>query len=142
MIVLDTDHLTVLKYGSSDRALRLVGRLTLAAAQGNRIGTTVVNFEEQMRGWLAAVAKERQPRRQVVPYRELAGLIGFFRGYEIALFDDTAADLFAGFSAIRIKATDRKVAAIAIASNALLLTANRRDFEQIPGLKFENWLDP
>jgi tRNA(fMet)-specific endonuclease VapC len=25
--------------------------------------------------------------------------------------------------------------------SALLLTANRRDFEQIPGLRFDNWLD-
>lgn len=23
----------------------------------------------------------------------------------------------------------------------LLLTANRRDYEQVPGLRFENWMD-
>ena len=33
------------------------------------------------------------------------------------------------------------IAAIALANNALLLTANRRDYERIPGLRFENWLD-
>jgi tRNA(fMet)-specific endonuclease VapC len=36
---------------------------------------------------------------------------------------------------------DLKVAAVAIATGALLLTANRRDFRQVPGLRFENWLD-
>jgi tRNA(fMet)-specific endonuclease VapC len=36
---------------------------------------------------------------------------------------------------------DKKIAAIAIANKALLLTANRRDYEQIPGLRFENWMD-
>lgn len=36
---------------------------------------------------------------------------------------------------------DLKSAAIAIARNALLLTANRQDFELVPGLRFENWLD-
>jgi len=28
-----------------------------------------------------------------------------------------------------------------MASNALSLTANRRDFEKVPGLRFENWLE-
>jgi tRNA(fMet)-specific endonuclease VapC len=141
VILLDTDHLTVLKYRTSERAIRLTRRLTVASADGTPVGTTVVNVEEQMRGWLAAIAKERTPRRQVAPYRDLAGLFDFFRGFTIALFTDPAADLFAGYSAIRIKATDRKVAAVAIAHNALLLTANTKDFEQVPGLRFENWLD-
>lgn len=35
---------------------------------------------------------------------------------------------------------DKKIAPIAIANNALLLTANRRDFEQVPGLRFDNWM--
>jgi tRNA(fMet)-specific endonuclease VapC len=141
MILLDTDHLTVLKYKASERAIRLSGRLALASADGTPIGTTISNVEEQMRGWLSAIAKERLPRRQVAPYRDLAGLFDFFRGFAIALFTEPAADLFTGFSAIHIKATDRKAAAIAIAHNALFLTANRKDFEQVPGLRFENWLD-
>jgi tRNA(fMet)-specific endonuclease VapC len=141
VIYLDTDHLTVLKYRTSDRALRLTGRLALAAAAGDVVGTTVVNVEEQMRGWLAAIAKERLPKRQVAPYRDLAGLFDFFRGFTIGLFDDPAADLFTGYSTIRIKASDRNIAAISVAHNALLLTANKKDFEQVPGLRFENWLD-
>jgi tRNA(fMet)-specific endonuclease VapC len=44
-------------------------------------------------------------------------------------------------SGVRIGTMDLKTASIAIAHDALLLTANRRDFEKIPGLKFENWLD-
>jgi tRNA(fMet)-specific endonuclease VapC len=34
-----------------------------------------------------------------------------------------------------------KTACIALENDALLLTANRRDFEKVPGLRFENWLD-
>jgi tRNA(fMet)-specific endonuclease VapC len=138
MIFLDTDHLTVLKYSTSERGQRLTARLATA---GGVVGTTVVNMEEQMRGWLAAIAKERLPRRQVAPYRDLAGLVEFFRGFAIGLFDDTAADLLTGYSSIHIKMSDRKIAAIAVAHNALLLTANRRDFERVPGLRFENWMD-
>ncbi len=57
MILLDTDHLTVFKYTDSPRYARLSGRLRAAAPE--LIGTTIVNVEEQMRGWLAAIAKER-----------------------------------------------------------------------------------
>jgi tRNA(fMet)-specific endonuclease VapC len=36
---------------------------------------------------------------------------------------------------------DLKIAATALVHNALLLSANRRDFESVPGLRVENWLD-
>ena len=65
MILLDTDHLTVLKYTDSERYARLHGRLLAAAPE--LIGTTIVNVEEQMRGWLAAIAKERTLLRRSPP---------------------------------------------------------------------------
>ena len=34
-----------------------------------------------------------------------------------------------------------KIAATALVNNALLLSANQRDFERVPGLRVENWLD-
>lgn len=139
MILLDTDHVTVLRMPPTDRRTRLLARLSLAA--GEPITIPVVAAEETMRGWLAAIAKERQARRQVGPYDELARLFDFFAEFEIAPFDERAADLFDQFRRIRISASDRKIAAIARANNALLLTANRRDYEQVPGLRFENWMD-
>jgi len=36
---------------------------------------------------------------------------------------------------------DLKIAAICIAHDATLLTRNVRDFEAIPGLRVENWVD-
>ena len=101
----------------------------------------VVAVEEQMRGWLASIAKERHSRRQVPAYRNLASLFQFFAGLDIAPFDEAAADRFEEFNRIRISTSDRKIAAIALVNGALLLTANRRDFEKIPALRFENWLD-
>jgi tRNA(fMet)-specific endonuclease VapC len=105
------------------------------------VGVTVITVEEEMRGWLAAIAKERQPRRQVQPYKELARLFDFFAEFEVVSFDEAAAERFEGFGRIRIGAMDRKIAAIAMANDALLLTANRKDSAQIPGLRFENWMD-
>lgn len=142
MTLLDSDHLSVLRFRTSVRATALVTRL--AGTPAPPLGTTIANVEESMRGWMASIAKERQVRRQISAYRELGNLFEFFAGFHIALFDDAAADHIDKLSSLRTRVGtgDLKVAAIALANNALLLTANRRDFEQIPGLRFENWLEP
>jgi len=139
MILLDTDHASVLKYRDTERCRRLVARL--ATVVDEVVGTTIITIEEQMRGWLASIAKERQARRQIVPYRELTGLFDFYSLYEILPFDEKALAVFDRFTGIHIGTMDRKIAAIAIVNDALLLTANRHDYEQIPGLRFENWMD-
>lgn len=54
MILLDSDHLTVLRFRGSERAERLRQRLRMATAGGELIGTTIVNVEESMRGWMKA----------------------------------------------------------------------------------------
>lgn len=63
MILLDTDHLTVLRFRSGERCNRLVARMEAAA--GEVFGTTINNVAEQMKGWLAVINKERQALRQV-----------------------------------------------------------------------------
>lgn len=141
MILLDTEHLTVLKYTDSEPYARLRSRLLAAAPE--LIGTTIGNVEEQMRGWLSAIARERMLVRQIPAYRELTDLFDFFAKFHIKSLDAESVDLFNGFrkSGIKIGTMDLKSACIAVANKALLLTANRRDFEKVPGLRFENWLE-
>ena len=98
MILLDTDHLTVLKYTDSERYVRLHGRLLAAAPE--LIGTTIVNVEEQMRGWLAAIAKEKKLLRQITAYREPTDLFDFFAKLNIISLSAEAVDLFNGFRKI------------------------------------------
>jgi tRNA(fMet)-specific endonuclease VapC len=142
MILLVTDHVTFLKYPGGGRGVRLAQRLDALPAE-EVVGVAIVTVEEQMRGWLAAIAKERSARRQVTPYRELANLFDFFAAFFLALFDEQAADQFDLLQSakIRLGTMDLKIAAIALVNQALLLSANRRDFEQIPGLRAENWLE-
>jgi tRNA(fMet)-specific endonuclease VapC len=139
MIVLDTDHASALGYPESARCQRLMARLDTAGDEV--VAVTCVTVEEQMRGWLAAIAKERKPRRQVAAYREFVELWTFFGHFTILPFTDAAADRVDGWGGIRIGTMDKKIAAITLSSNSLLLTANRRDYSLIPGLRFENWLD-
>lgn len=141
MILLDTDHLTLLKYPASERSVRLSEKLRMRP--GEVVAISIVSIEEQMRGWLAAIAKERLAKRQVFGYAELANLFEYFRSYTILLFDERAAEQFDNLRAskIRLGTMDLKIAAIALVNQALLLSANRCDFEQVPGLRVESWLD-
>lgn len=59
-------------------------------------------------------------------------------------FDARAADQFAVLrrQRIRVGTMDLKIASIALVNEALLVTANLRDFSLVPGLRCENWLRP
>lgn len=141
MILLDTDHVSVLQIPEGERAQRLNERL--ASAGDEDIGTTIITVEEQLRGWLAAIAKERHAERQIAAYRNLAELFEFFAQFHIALWDEAAVARFDQLSGATrcIGVMDRKIASICLANVALLLTSNSQDFEMIPGLRFANWLD-
>ena len=49
MIVLDTDHLSCLEWGSEESANL---RARLAEASDRKIVVSIASYEEQMRGWL------------------------------------------------------------------------------------------
>jgi tRNA(fMet)-specific endonuclease VapC len=61
---------------------------------------------------------------------------------KIASWTIPAADRFDALRAsrIRIGTKDLRIAAIALEHDALLLSANLVDFEQVPGLRIEDWL--
>jgi tRNA(fMet)-specific endonuclease VapC len=62
MIILDTDHTSILQYEGSDVAMRLTARLN-SDPQEN-FATTVITPEEQMRGWLAAISGRKNVQEQ------------------------------------------------------------------------------
>jgi tRNA(fMet)-specific endonuclease VapC len=133
MILLDTDHFTVLVDGRHSLHKRLVKRLDEA---DDDVGLPVVSIEEQLRAWLAQIHRTRSLASQVVPYTRLVRLIHTLSMWEITSWTEDAADAFAQFrrQRIRIGTQDLKIAAIALTHDSLLLTANLRDFEQVPGL--------
>lgn len=141
MIILDTDHLNTLKYADSERFGRLARRM--ADSQDQEFATTVITLEEQLRGWLAQINRFKEPVRQVPSYTELTGLIEFYGYWTILPFDEPSAQLFADYrrQKIRTGTMDLKIASIAVKHNALLITANTRDFESIPNLRIEDWIN-
>ena len=139
MLVLDTNHVSELGYATA-AGLRLRERL-LAAAEDT--ATTIVSVEEQLRGWLAEIHRLGSPHQQIPAYRRLQERIQFFAAWVVLPWDNAAADLFLNFrrKGFRIGSMDLKIACIALAYDATLLTRNRSDFTQVPGLRVANWLD-
>src|SRR5262245_3691653 len=114
MILLDTDHVSALKYDDDPRCERLTHRLDAARA-ADEIATTIITVEEQMRGWLARVHSERQPHRQIAWYQQLAGLFDFYETWTILQFDQIAADALLQLQRLRVRigTHDLKIASIA-----------------------------
>ena len=139
MVVLDTDHLSLLEQDTSETKDRLQARLQ--SAGGSRLVTTIVSFEEQTRGWLGRVAAARTLAAQVDAYRKLNRHLDTYRAIEVLDFDERASAEFQRLrqAHIRIGTMDLKIAAIVLAHNATLLTRNRRDFGKVPGLNVEDW---
>jgi tRNA(fMet)-specific endonuclease VapC len=99
--------------------------------------------EEQMRGWLAEIRRHHDLHRQIAPYAKLQRQIEAFADWIILPWDAESADLFGKLrrQGLRIGSLDLKIACIALAHDATVLTRNATDFAQVPGLRIENWLD-
>jgi tRNA(fMet)-specific endonuclease VapC len=139
MILLDTDHLSVLTDRRAVQHSALIRRLELA---GEPLAIPIVAVEEQCKGWLAKLHRTRDIHLQISPYDRLAELFDFLAEWDIFSLSRAAADVFAQQrrQKIRIGSQDLKIAAIALTENALLLSANLRDFQNVPGLRVEDWL--
>lgn len=68
MYLLDTDNMTLLERASPE-AIRL--KVRIATIPPDDLATTIVSYEEQMRGWLAVSAKARTQEMQIEAYQRL-----------------------------------------------------------------------
>ena len=138
MVILDTDHMSLLQRGGSEGE-RI--RLRLRALPPDDVATTIVSYEEQTRGWLARLARATSLERQTSDYSELKNLIQNYCNIAVQDFDAQAAAEFQQLQnmKLRVGTMDLKIAAITLANDAVLLTRNMSDFAKIPGLRTEDW---
>jgi tRNA(fMet)-specific endonuclease VapC len=139
MLILDTDHLVEYQKGTSPAARQLKQRLD---DSDEPFGTTIITFEEVMRGWLAAIKRTNDPFRQVTAYSKLQRLFQSFAAWDILEWTPTAAAEFSALrkAKIRVGTMDLKIASIALANDATLLSRNVGDFQKVPGLRVDDWL--
>lgn len=138
-LVLDTNHYTEL-IEDSRLGQNLTERLRLKDAD---VFISVITAQEVMQGWLAEINRRRAGADQLRPYKQFQHNLEALGRITILPFDPQAAGIFAELLRQRlgIGNMDLKIASICLAHDTLLLTRNRVDFDKVPGLRVENWLD-
>jgi tRNA(fMet)-specific endonuclease VapC len=139
VVILDTDHLTVIQRRAEPAYSRLRARLSKFSS--NAIQTTIISFEEQMRGWLALISRARNQPSEVKAYERLQALMRFFNEIPVLDYTEVAAVRFEDLkhSRLRVGSMDLKIASIALANDGLLLSSNLKDFSQVFNLRVEDW---
>lgn len=136
LYILDTDHVTLHQHNHPQVIAKLQ---TMTAAE---LATTVITVEEQMRGRLAQLG---QPGVNLpLAYAQLRTTLDYFCGLTILSFEAVAQQQYQTLRSQRIRSgtLDLRIAAIALAQNATVVTRNQRDFERVPGLRVEDWSRP
>jgi tRNA(fMet)-specific endonuclease VapC len=139
MLVLDTDHVVEYQKGTSPESRRLRERLDGSVEP---FATTIITVEEMLRGWMAAVRRIHDPVGQIPAYVRLRQLFRFFATWRVLDWNQAAVDHYNSLKRARTNGgtMDLKIASIALANDATLLTRNTNDFSNVPGLRIEDWL--
>ena len=136
LYILDTDHVTLFQHGHPQiaRRARLIG--------GSNIFITTVTLEEQLRGRLAGISRvATKPEFLKVAYKNLKMTLLYFCNVNLLDFNDEAYKRYQSLrqQKIRIGTQDLRIAAIAIANQASIVTRNQQDFGKVPDLSLEDW---
>jgi len=138
VIILDTDILSIVQRASGPEYEILANRLDSVA---DDVVVSIVTFEEQMRGWLAFIARAKSLNQQIVAYAKLHALVDDFSTRPILDFDQSSAMELEKLrrSKVSVGTMDLRIAAMALAHNALLISRNLVHFERVPNLRVEDW---
>ncbi len=138
MFALDTDTLSQFLFGHE----RLKQRMAQATEE---VASTVINRIEVLQGRFASILKAEDGDKLVLA---LGRLVETERALVRFTLLPIAAAAAAEFDRLRrnkrlkkIGRADLLIAAIVLANQAKLVTRNLKDFQQVPGLQVENWLD-
>lgn len=132
MVVLDTDHMSLLEWANVRDSTPLLTRL--AALPPAEMVTTIISYEEQKREWMAYLARTHSMTHQVEAYRRLRRQLENYCRTPVLAFDEQAAVTLQRLrrARIRIGTMDLKIAAIALSHDAMLLSRILADFRQRP----------
>lgn len=100
MIILDTDVLSLVQRGSGREYETLSGRLD---SVDEEVVVAIISFEEQMRGWLAFIARARSSIQQSRAYAKLYALLDDFSSRPVLDFDEACAAQFDVLTRARLR---------------------------------------
>jgi tRNA(fMet)-specific endonuclease VapC len=136
--ILDTDHVSLLQRGHPI----VVGKV--AAVNPAEIALTVITIVEQMYGRLDIINRAKSKQELVTAYALLKETFNLLSQANILDFNEAAFDTYNELlkQKIRVGTQDLRIAAIALASNATVVTRNLKDFQKVPNLKIVDWSTP
>ncbi|GAB4459708.1 MAG: hypothetical protein OHK0029_22620 [Armatimonadaceae bacterium] len=103
----------------------------------------VVGVQETLDGWLSQINRTPQDSPKLIDYyRKLEIVVRELNQYVVLPLDQEPLELFRKFpaEAKKVSANDRRVAAIVIRNDAILVTENLKDFRKLlPEEKLQDW---
>lgn len=138
MYLLDTDTLSN-ALGSNRSYDKL--RRRMVAEPPESIFISVITLEEQLRGALSQIHKERNSPRLPRQYALLEELFRDLHRFNLLPYDQAAAEVFQQIptNLRQHHSQDCRIAAIALSRGMIVVTRNQRHFEKIPGIQLEDW---
>ena len=135
LYVLDTDHVSLFQREHP----RVTQRVNTVNPE--TIAVTIITVEEQLYGRLNRIRRASSSDALISAYIKLRYTLNFFQNINVLDFNQTAFDCYIELrrQRIRIGTQDLRIAAILLSVNGILVTRNRRDFERVSGLIFEDW---
>ncbi|MBV9851783.1 MAG: type II toxin-antitoxin system VapC family toxin [Armatimonadetes bacterium] len=129
--LMDSDHVSLIGRGG-ELSERITARI--AALPPDSVAVSLVSYEEQMRGWIAEIARTGSVERQMAAYARLNRMRDYYCSTPVVPFDEGALAQFQRLWLLRLRVgtMDLKIAATALACDATLITRNSTDFAKVP----------
>lgn len=133
MLPLDTDVISIIQRGSGDAFHSLMKLLEDA---DDDVYVSVISLDEQIHGAFREIASKDAEVR-IREYRRLRDLVHDYHVRPMLDYDAAAEAIFNQLKGMkgRPATMDLRIASIALANDATLVTGNVADFERIPLLK-------
>lgn len=135
LYVLDTDILTLFQSGHSVVVRHVQG------CPADQLAVSVISVEEQLTGWYTKLRRAKKRDQLARAYQRLAHSVSFLSHLQILPFPEPTIVRYEDLRDAHrhIGKNDLRIAAIVLEHAAILVTRNLQDFQQVPGLKIEDW---
>jgi tRNA(fMet)-specific endonuclease VapC len=138
LYVLDTDHLSLYRYGHPEVSAHI------EATPADQLAVTIITIEEQLRAWYTQIRRARDKDQLARAYQGLLEVAETSQYIRVLPFTSRAIERYLDLRARlpRLGKMDLSIAAIALEYDGIVVTRNRRDFEQVPDLEIQDWSQP
>ncbi len=135
LYLLDTDHSSLYQRGHA------AVRAHILRTPPVQLALSVITAEELLRGRLAQIRAAKNEAEQIRACYWLGETLELLQEFTILPYDQLASQQYQMLreQKLRVGSQDLRIAAVALATQATLVTANHIHFAQVSGLVLEDW---